>query len=109
MKRQRTGANSSGGAAQRVLLTIRQGGDTSPLRSTEDRFTMVWQRTGAISRSGAAIGDTTVEDVFEVMPVNTVEAEVQFAMCGDWRKVEACAAAVLRCSIEAYAAEVLQL
>ena len=49
----------------------------------------------------------TVEDVFEVMPVSTVEAEVRFAMRGDWR--EAYAAAVLRHGVEAFAAEVPRL
>jgi hypothetical protein len=52
---------------------------------------------------------TTVEDVFEVMPVSTVEAEVRFAMRGKQRKVEVYAAAVLWCSVKAYAAEVPQL
>jgi predicted phage gp36 major capsid-like protein len=45
----------------------------------------------------------TVEDVFEVMPVSTVEAEVRFVMRGDWHK--GYAAAVLRRGVETYAAE----
>ena len=35
-----------------------------------------------------------VDDVLEVMPVSTLEAEVRFTACGERRSVEAYAAAV---------------
>ena len=52
---------------------------------------------------------TTVEDVFEVMKVSTVEAEVRFAVRGKRHKTRAYAAAVQQRGVKAYAAEVPQL